>query len=96
MYSIKIASSSGVEEGSKEAAQVTAGSTSGEGSRTVAGSGQPDELESIEFSVGNPRVEHITGLVHIYRELPPRGAGGGEASDAPAPGSLPVRPVTLL
>lgn len=24
----------------------------------------------IEFSVGNPRVEHITGVVHLYRDFP--------------------------
>ena len=26
--------------------------------------------DSIEFSAGNPRVEHITGTVHLYREIP--------------------------
>lgn len=26
--------------------------------------------DSISFSAGNPRVEHITGVVHLYRDVP--------------------------
>lgn len=26
--------------------------------------------DTIQFSAGNPRVEHITGLVHLYRQVP--------------------------
>jgi hypothetical protein len=30
---------------------------------------EPSEgLEFVEFSAGNPRVEHITGLVHLYKQ----------------------------
>jgi hypothetical protein len=58
-----------------------------------------DELAghgAIEFSVGNPRVEHITGVVHLYRstpavarlgsgvELPVRRAGAAERRRAAA------------
>jgi len=25
---------------------------------------------AVEFSIGNPRVEHITGVVHLYRDFP--------------------------
>jgi hypothetical protein len=25
------------------------------------------DQECVEFSVGNPRVEHITGIVHLYK-----------------------------
>lgn len=28
---------------------------------------QPVDAECVEFSVGNPRVEHITGIVHLYK-----------------------------
>lgn len=28
------------------------------------------EGKSIEFTAGNPRVEHITGVVHLYRNVP--------------------------
>jgi BRCA1-associated protein len=28
-----------------------------------------NSTESIAFSAGNPRVEHITGVVHLYRDL---------------------------
>ena len=26
--------------------------------------------DSIEFTAGNPRVEHVTGTVHLYRQIP--------------------------
>lgn len=29
---------------------------------------EPLDMECVEFSVGNPRVEHITGVVHLYKE----------------------------
>lgn len=32
----------------------------------------PDEDNKIRFSAGNPRVEHVTGVVHLYREVQPR------------------------
>ncbi|KAK9808671.1 hypothetical protein WJX72_001734 [[Myrmecia] bisecta] len=36
-------------------------------------SGQDDaDVSTIEFSAGNPRVEHITGVVHLYRHVPSR------------------------
>lgn len=28
---------------------------------------EPLDQECVEFSVGNPRVEHITGIVHLYK-----------------------------
>lgn len=28
---------------------------------------EPLDRECVEFSVGNPRVEHITGIVHLYK-----------------------------
>jgi hypothetical protein len=36
--------------------------------------------DSLCFSVGNPRVEHITGLVHLYRSVPRREEQGKEVS----------------
>ena len=41
--------------------------------------------DSISFSAGNPRVEHITGVVHLFRQVPV----GQEA--AALPPALPVR-----
>ena len=42
-----------------------------------------DEMsDSVGFSAGNPRVEHITGVVHLFRHIPPG------AEDAPV--ALPV------
>jgi hypothetical protein len=45
-----------------------------------------DSTESIAFSAGNPRVEHITGVVHLYRDL------SENASDEAAPSSQQVIP----
>ena len=46
------------------------------------------ETETIQVSAGNPRVEHITGLIHLYRELEHRnraleGAKSSPVSDHP-------------
>ena len=30
----------------------------------------PDELDSLTFTAGNPRVERITGVVHLFKEVP--------------------------
>ncbi len=53
----------------------------------------PDEdvflTESVEFTAGNPRVEHITGVVHLYREIP-----GIHHTGAAAPGGKPPLPGT--
>lgn len=32
---------------------------------------EPLDKECVEFSVGNPRVEHITGIVHLYKRNSP-------------------------
>ncbi|GFR48929.1 hypothetical protein Agub_g10934, partial [Astrephomene gubernaculifera] len=34
--------------------------------------GLDDDSQAIEFTAGNPRVEHITGVVHLYRPTPGR------------------------
>lgn len=39
-----------------------------------------DEVDQVSFSAGNPRVEHITGVVHLYRHIP----GPGEATPSAA------------
>jgi len=83
MYSIKIASSPGGSRATAEAAEPAAGEGSG-GSTSGAAAGE-EQPEAIQFSAGNPRVEHIAGLVHIYRKLPAR----NEGSEPPTPGALP-------
>ena len=47
-------------------------------------------IDSIAFSAGNPRVEHITGIVHLFKEVP---QGSQALSPLPA---LPVSPLHLL
>jgi len=44
-----------------------------------------DSSDTVEFSVGNPRVEHITGLVHLYRKVNPQ----QESESNSFPGALP-------
>lgn len=44
------------------------------------------ELEAVAFSAGNPRVEHISGIVHLFREVPAN-------NQASVP--LPALPVSL-
>jgi hypothetical protein len=41
----------------------------------------PDDLACVTFSAGNPRVEHVTGIVHLYRRDGPGRAGGGGGGD---------------
>ena len=47
----------------------------------------PDaDLGEVNFSVGNPCVEHLTGTVHLYRQVLSR-----EEAESVGPRSLPVR-----
>ena len=49
---------------------------------------EPSEgLECVEFSAGNPRVEHITGLVHLYKQT----SGSPRAASTSYAGVLQVR-----
>lgn len=50
---------------------------------------ETEDIESIAFSAGNPRVEHITGIVHLFKEVP---QGSQALSPLPA---LPVSPLHL-
>jgi hypothetical protein len=86
MYAVRVSGSSVDEALSAQASQLAeqliaeqAGS-----SRSAA----PDaDLSEVSFSAGNPRVEHLTGTVHLYRQVLSR-----EEADHAGPGSLPVRP----
>ncbi len=42
-------------------------------------------LDQVAFTAGNPRVEHITGVVHLYRDVPADSAAQPSGSDAAAP-----------
>ncbi|GAB4818298.1 hypothetical protein N2152v2_005344 [Parachlorella kessleri] len=99
MYSIKV-------RGGKPAAQVPAqqneeptcsGSTPGKHGEASSSSADAtpaavaaEEVDEVSFSAGNPRVEHITGVMHLYRHIPAdeqpqqqqQGDGGGWASQS--------------
>ena len=49
------------------------------------------DLGEINFSVGNPCVEHLTGTVHLYRQVLSR-----EEAEGMGPRSLPVRCTVTL
>ena len=59
------------------------------GSSPLSSSEASCETETIQVSAGNPRVEHITGLIHLYRELGDRSrAVEGAKSSHPVSGHL--------
>lgn len=43
------------------------------------------DVDEIQVSVGNPRVEHLTGIVHLYRQTRGRDEAGTSSSDLPVP-----------
>ncbi|GMH32890.1 hypothetical protein BSKO_00724 [Bryopsis sp. KO-2023] len=47
------------------------GPTTSGGEPSQSGELPPDDQESnsVEFSMGNPRVEHINGVIHLYRDV---------------------------
>lgn len=52
---------------------------------TTSGEDRGADVEEIQVSAGNPRVEHLTGIVHLYRQT----NGRDEAEDTSGP-ALPV------
>jgi hypothetical protein len=48
----------------------------------------PPIVDQVGFTSGNPRVEHLTGVVHLYRHILP---DGEQAPGAFTVGELPVR-----
>jgi BRCA1-associated protein len=54
------------------------------------GTAEPDNVDLLNFSAGNPRVEHITGIVHLYRHLiDEEDAGLATEKSSSAPSGLP-------
>jgi BRCA1-associated protein len=45
------------------------------------------EVDQVAVSAGNPRVEHVTGVVHLYRHIP---ADAAQPSGEAAPSELPA------
>jgi BRCA1-associated protein len=64
----------------------------------LIGAELPEGAESVEFSVGNPRVEHITGVVHLYRELQQghvsTGTGGPRSDQQASQANVPANSST--
>ncbi len=62
---------------------VPAGSSDGDDAYAEVFQEVPAGLECVPFSAGNPRVEHITGVVHLFKRNDPR--PGAATSPAPHP-----------
>jgi len=63
--------------------QVTADGDARASSRPSSSEPVPDadaHARAVPFSAGNPSVEHVTGIVHLYRRVPGRG-GEGEGDE---------------
>jgi BRCA1-associated protein len=67
-------------------------SASAQASPTPSGAASPRaaaEVDQVAFSAGNPRVEHITGVVHLYRHIPADGGAHPSGDDGGGGGPLP-------
>ena len=68
MYALKV-------EVSREAS--TSAQAEPSGPTLTPSSESAQTTETIQVSAGNPRVEHITGLIHLYRQLGQRNSAAG-------------------
>lgn len=59
-----------------------------------AGQSSNADIEEIQVSVGNPRVEHLTGIVHLYRQTHGRDEAGPFSAKLPV--TQPAFPPTEL
>ena len=73
MYSLKISALQSSKSQNRPGGAVTEGV---EGDVATASPGVVDQLT---FSAGNPRVEHITGIVHLYRDVYTESLNGEDA-----------------
>ena len=79
MYSIKVRGDKPATQASGQQQEEATGSGSTPGKPDQASSSSADatpaavaaeEVDEVSFSAGNPRVEHITGVMHLYRHVP--------------------------
>ena len=98
MYAVKLQQAAG---SSSDLLVESAVQPESSGTSAGAGTGFSREIEleedAIAFTAGNPRVEHLTGVVHLYRCLPSDAQAAEEGkldtSENPELASqLPVRP----
>jgi hypothetical protein len=52
--------------------------------------------DAITFSAGNPRVEHLTGVVHLYREIPAADSAQRPAWSQPVRCCMAMRHIGVL
>lgn len=83
MYAVKINSSSTAHDAqlSEEASRLAAELLTEQAADLASSSDHTKE--AVAFSAGNPRVEHITGTVHLYRQV-------SKAQDSYVKAQLPV------
>lgn len=81
MYSLKVKKT----EGWEKASAVKDGISE---ECDTCGSERTNVVEQLDFSAGNPRVEHVTGVVHLYRELEDVPKESGREADDMGPGEV--------
>lgn len=94
MYAVKLDSVAGSSSSFVED-EAPRPESSGAGNSDLPTSTGELQTDTIGFTAGNPRVEHLTGVVHLYRCLPkadegePRAEADSAEEETPPP-SLPV------
>ncbi len=69
MYAVKVNVKQSIEDAelSEEASRLA---TALLAEQTLEATGSSDHIQdAVSFSAGNPRVEHLTGKVHLYRQI---------------------------
>ncbi|CAL8470200.1 g9742 [Coccomyxa elongata] len=80
MYAVKVEVKS---EGRGESNTASSSASSLPASVLAAGQSSNGDIEEIQVSVGNPRVEHLTGTVHLYRQTHGRDEAGPFSAKLP-------------
>lgn len=91
MYAVTVEVKS---EGRGKSNTASSSATSLPASVLDAGQSSNGDIEEIQVSVGNPRVEHLTGTVHLYRQTHGRDDAGPFSAKLPV--AQPAFPPTAL
>lgn len=83
MYSLKVRASLGPGSEAQQGPGSEASAVS-HAAEARSGDGEQGVEDQVPFSAGNPRVEHITGVVHLYRILGEEQAAAAQHDEAAA------------
>lgn len=98
MYSIKVEHATEGRPGPSPSLPSKQGPGDAEASGVACDVDAASVPDSVEFSSGNPRVEHLTGVVRLYRHVqaltppaPPWNSGSGACPEPPVRGRRGMR-----